>query len=88
MIHEIVRCYADVLYLKTMLRLPPPSQQHPDTLNVNRAGGPAPRHGRKLGRSIPGHLAHAVLAALQRHFERIGTSAPSSSRRTFRRIGG
>jgi hypothetical protein len=89
MIHEIVQCYADMLYLKTMLRLPPhpvaTTPQRPER-EPYRAAAAATVRSLRLG--SPGRFACTILAALQLHFERIGTSAPLSSKRTFRRSGG
>lgn len=73
---DIIRCYADVLYLKTTAQLPPQPIAH----------DPEPeRHSRFRG---PLRVAKHIVGALARHLDRTGTASALSGKRSFRRIGG
>ena len=64
---DIIRCYAEVMYLKTTLHLPPQPVAGPSEQLLESAPRPAPR-----GNAVPRRLlsaARRLLARARRHME-------------------
>jgi hypothetical protein len=84
--HDIVRCYADVLYLKTMRHLPPQPVAHdPEPASDSSAPAAPVRHPSFQG---PLRVARYIAGALARHLEHAGSASALAGKRCFRRIGG
>lgn len=83
---DIIRCYADVMYLKTTLHLPPQPVDGPSEQLVESTPQPAP-HGNVAPHGILS-TARRLLALARRHMDRQATAAPLAGKRSFRRIGG
>jgi hypothetical protein len=86
---DLIRCYADIFYLKTTLHLPP---QPVDLDPYGELGLPAPTPTprRTLERTLSAllRLGGLVAKGLRRQLERTATAAPLAGKRNFRRLGG
>jgi hypothetical protein len=83
MMHDIIRCYADVLCFKTTLRLPPqPVADDPQSASDD----PAPAEPFRFHRLL--RLAKRIAGTLAQHLEGTGTASALAGKRSFRRIGG
>lgn len=82
---DIIRCYAEVMYLKTTLHLPPqPLDPDPGgEKDLPAAPPPAPWTPPALQR-----FWRRIAAGLRRHLERSAIAAPLAGKQSFRRIGG
>jgi len=83
---DVIQCYADIVYFKGTMHLPPSrvatrSEQDVESMPQPAASGAPARHG----------IATALLACsalLRQHFDRHATAAVFASKRSLRRIGG
>jgi hypothetical protein len=83
---DVIQCYADIVYFKGTMHLPPSrvatrSEQDVERMPQPAASGDAARRGIATA-------ARAFSALLRQHLDRHATAAVFAGKRSLRRIGG